>query len=194
MRRAYGQFFAWTLSVAFVLGCGGEEEKKPPTPPPPAPKPAPKPEPPPDKPDKPDKPVEPVKKEEPVEQHLKLTLDGPIEHSTCVGTLAAGVLQIGTQEPGGSGAYPDVLFWSKVNAPTLKALEGQTISAQVFVQIEQDKPHWHTPNEALVQVKITKVTDDTLRGEIVSGKLRCVETDEHKDLTGTFGASFTPSG
>ena len=179
------------VAALALAGCGGEEEPAPVAPaPPPVKKPAPEPAP-----EEPKKPIKAVKVEDPLEQHLRLTLAEPIEFKDCYATLGRGVLQLSSYESNEPSKYPAVFIWSKVGADTPKALEGETFDAKVYVQMKKGETPLHTPDGRLLQLKITKVSDTMIAGELIAGELTegvatGDETEERVPIKGTFGAEI----
>ena len=177
------------VAALAVAGCGGDEEEKPDPPPPPKPpaeKPAPKPEPE----VKPDKSIKPIKAEDPLEKHLKLTLNEPLELAEFQATLNLGVLQLSSYEDDVPSTYPAVYIRSKVVGDTPKSLEGKTFSVNVYVQLEKEKPPVHTTDGNPLQLKITKVSDTVIAGELLEGTFTDAGTGEQVPIKGTFGAEI----
>jgi hypothetical protein len=171
-----------------LTGCGGDEEQAADTP---APVQETAPKPPPKKEEKAPAKLEPVKKEEAeLKPIMKLTVDEPIKSDVCTATLGLGVLQVRNTPVAKSAVYPDVLIWSKAGVDNVKALEGNTFDAQVFVQKSAETTPLHVSDGATVKLKITKVSGKTIAGEVSGGSIFDIESEREIPLKCEFVAEI----
>jgi hypothetical protein len=175
------------LPFVALAGCGGDEEQ---AAEPPAPVKEDAPKPPPKKQEKTATKIEPVKEEEDLKPILELTIDEPIKSDVCTATFGLGVLQVRNSVGGKGTAFPHILIWSKAGVDNVKALEGNTVDAQVFVQKSAEAMPLHASDGAAVKLKITKVRGKTIVGEVSGGTIFDIEAGRDIPLKCEFVAEL----
>jgi len=108
--------------------------------------------------------------------NMDLTVDAPVKVGACYTTLIVSqagrgnVLQLQSCRDPAQEAFPSALVRAQVSVASVAELQGQTIPAQMFIQVQKDGPTWSTQKE-LIQLKITAVEPKAVSAEVVSGAL-----------------------
>lgn len=122
---------------------------------------------------------------------MKLTVDKPLDLPACyasfsrVDAAGAGVLQLKSYRDAQGEACPSVLVHASCSASTLAEMKGQTLAAQMFVQLEPNGPLW-TATTQPVSLRITAVDGNLIRAELAGGSLTHSATGATQTVAGTF--------
>jgi hypothetical protein len=122
---------------------------------------------------------------------MNLVVNQPVQVGACyasfvpAGAGREGVLQLQSYRDAEGESFPSVFVRSQCAAASVAELAGQTIPAQMFVQLQQDGPIWHAELEP-VQLKITSVQDKLLNAELAGGTLLDTGSGTTQPVQGSF--------
>lgn len=128
---------------------------------------------------------------------MDLTLDAPLKVNGCYVQLIASpagrstVLQLKSYRDSEKAKepFPSVFVRALVPTGTPAELNGQTVSADLFVMKEKDGPVWFT-RAAPVKLKITSIVDKQVSAAIESGELFNTATLATVPVQGTFSGEL----
>lgn len=123
-----------------------------------------------------------------------VTLDAPMSTTACYvsfvlqGSERPAALQLRSYRNPDQESFPSVMVQAPVKAGGLSELVGQTVSAQLFVQQQQDSPIWSCPTGKHLDLKIVSWDEKLLQAEIVGGSVRNSLSGADLSVTGKFTA------
>lgn len=141
--------------------------------------------------------VERVKETVNAAGNVELSLAGtPVKTSACYATLTLvgggrpAVFQAASYPDPKTESYPSLLFRAETKADGTAALAKQSLSGQLFVQLEPDGAVWHTPDGQGATLTIQTTSDGTFTGTLAQCQLVSTEKDELRPCSGTFSGSL----
>jgi len=129
---------------------------------------------------------------------IKLTLDGPLNSTTCAARFTppkdgrAGLFQIGTSVDDGPRSFPAVYLHAPTDAATLQALVGQTVQGQLFVAKSEASGHFQSPDEKPVSLQIVKVENNVVTCQLQSAELTGIDQPRTVPVSGSLVAGILP--
>jgi hypothetical protein len=107
---------------------------------------------------------------------VKISLDENVEIPRCtVRLLTVGtgrsLLQIRTYSETGKDGPQSVFFSGSTSANGLKALVGQTVSGQLFVQTNADQGIWQSDPQSPFKIKILSIKENEMFGEFMQSQM-----------------------
>ncbi len=129
--------------------------------------------------------------------NVELSLAGtPVKTSGCYGSLilvASGrpaVFQVTSYVDPKGETFPSVMFRAVAKVETPAGLANQSLSGQLFVQLEPDGAVWHTPDGQPAVLTNQTAADGAFTGTLAPCQLVSTEKDESRPCTGTFSGSL----
>lgn len=136
--------------------------------------------------------VDDARQQLPLNGEMQLVIESPVTVPGCYVTFidAVGgrpsVLQLKSYRSAEAETFPSVLLQATVEASDPSALQGQTVSAQMFVQVAADGPVWFADRTHPVQLKIVTVADRKFTAELVGGALASTHSGNSIPASGKF--------
>ena len=140
--------------------------------------------------------VEQVKQQTSLAGEMELALNPPVQVKACYASLIVvdadrpAVLQLRSYPDPDAELFPSVFVRAPVQAKSAAELVGKTVSAQVFVQAQQDGPIWHSREPDGVQLRIDEAAAGAIKGTFVGGQLVSTETGQAMDISGSFSGTL----
>ncbi|GAB5403499.1 MAG: hypothetical protein Aurels2KO_17300 [Aureliella sp.] len=98
------------------------------------------------------------------------------------------VLQLRSYASLDAERFPSYFFQAQTDNVQLSGLVGSELAGQLFVQLKQDGPVWHSGNEPVV-AKFDSIDGSTLVGKFASGQLQSPDM-QIASASGQFSASI----
>ncbi len=98
------------------------------------------------------------------------------------------VLQLRSYASLDSERFPSYFFQAKTDKTQLSGLVGSELTGQLFVQLQQDGPVWHSGSEPVV-AKFDAIDGSTLVGKFATGQLQTPDL-QMASASGNFTASI----
>lgn len=127
---------------------------------------------------------------------MHLELDAPVDVDVCHAALISfndgrpAVLQLQSYRDADSETFPSIFLRAVAPSESPAELTGQTVEAELFVQLQQSGPVWYT--EAPVQLQITSSDGEKVVAELVGGALQRTDGQQPQAVKGRIEGRFTP--
>lgn len=127
---------------------------------------------------------------------IRLELDPVVEVNSCFATLIGfrdgrpSVLLLQSYRDVEQESFPSVLLRATVPSVVPAELAGQTIEAELFVQVADAGPIWSS--DGPVSLQIVSADAEKVSARILGGTLRRADTLESRSITGEVEGRSTP--
>ncbi len=124
--------------------------------------------------------------------NLQLSLSPPLNRDACYVKFVPAVggrpsvLQLQSYRAADQEKFPSIFLQAHVTAESLTELVGQSVPAQLFVQVQQDGPVWFADSDHPVELTITAIDENFLTAELISGALQSTDDAAAASVTGRF--------
>ncbi len=129
---------------------------------------------------------------------IKLTLDGPVNSSTCSARFTPpkdgrnGLFQIGTSVATGPQSFPAVYLHAPTDASSLQALVGKTVYGELFIAKSESQGHYQSAGDKPLAVQIVKVENNVVTCQLQNAEVTGLDQPQTLPVSGTLVGAVRP--